>query len=396
MQRVLALNIVPGHKSVATSHFCGQAVQLNVQHMQQYSMRSLRNCDDCNVLAVTRLSSDGFYAVLCSSGSLPLPADLFSGLEQLTVEPSIASHSVTFLTPVVPTQPLPSSTTPAAGGRPVLSGPSIVAKPQSQPSSATTPTTSAALQEGHSLPPGQVLAPAPLTAAAPEGRRKKKTTRRVGYARDQPGEASTGSAASDTASLPSVSASTPDNALKAADSRIAQTQPQPSVALAPTPLVAVAADTKPVASTTAAAVATKAPAKLDMGQAPVSQLQALPSQPAQPKSPVKATPHKEAPAAVSPKRHHHKAAASTAAAAAPAAVLQLTSLSLTDAVAAANSAAPLHTVKPAGLASLGIMPVALTSEALLQVLPMHCQYTAVGTGLPCMCLRRPCWVLCSA
>jgi len=215
------------------------------------------------------------------------------------------------------------------------------------------------------LPPGQVLAPASLAAAAPEGRRKKKTTRRVGYARDQPGEASTERAASDTASLPSVSASKPDTALKAADSRIAQPQPKPSVTLASTPLVAVAADTNPVASTTAAAVATKAPAKTGMDQAPVSQSQALPSQPAQPKSPVKATPHNEATAAVSPKRHHHKAAAS--AAAAPAAVHLLTSLSLTDAVAAANLAAPLHTVKPAGLASLGIMPVALTSEALLQV-----------------------------
>ncbi len=217
------------------------------------------------------------------------------------------------------------------------------------------------------MPPGQVPAPAPLTAAAPEGRRKKKTTRRVGYARDQPGEASTERAASDTASLPSVSASKPDTALKAADSHTAQPQPKSlSVALAPTPLVAVAADTNPVASTTAAAVAMKGPAKLDMDQAPVSQSQALPSQPAQPKSPVKATPHKEAPAAVSPKRHHHKAAASTATAAS-AAVPQLTSLSLTDAVAAANLAAPLHTVMPAGLASLGITPVALTSEALLQV-----------------------------
>ena len=330
------------------------------------------------MLAVTHLCSDSFYVVLCSSGSLPLPADLFSGLEQLTVEPSTASHSATFPTPALHTQALPSSATPAAGSGPVLSGPSFAPKPQPQPSTITTPMTSAALQDGHSLPPGQVPAPAPLTAAVPEGRRKKKTTRRVGYARDQPGEASTERAASDTASLPSVSASTPDTALKAADSHTAQPQPKSSVALAATPLVAMAADTHPVASTTAAAVATKAPAKLDMGQAPVSQLQALPSQPAQPKSPVKATPHKEAPAAVSPKRHHHKAAASTAAAAAaaPAAVPQLTSLSLTDAVAAANSAAPLHTVKPAGLASLGIMPVALTSEALLQVLPyalsVHC------------------------
>jgi len=318
------------------------------------------------VLAVTSLSSDGFDALLCSSGSLPLPADLFSGLEQLTVEPSIASQSATFSTPVVPTQPLPSIATSASSAGPVLSGPSFAPKPQPQPSTiTTTPTTSATLQEGHSLPPGQVLAPASLAAAAPEGRRKKKTTRRVGYARDQPGEASTERAASDTASLPSVSASKPDTALKAADSRIAQPQPKPSVTLASTPLVAVAADTNPVASTTAAAVATKAPAKTGMDQAPVSQSQALPSQPAQPKSPVKATPHNEATAAVSPKRHHHKAAAS--AAAAPAAVHLLTSLSLTDAVAAANLAAPLHTVKPAGLASLGIMPVALTSEALLQV-----------------------------
>jgi len=314
------------------------------------------------------LSSDDFDAVLCSSGSLPLPADLFSGLEQLTVEPSTASQSATFPTPAVPTPPLPSGATPAANGGPALSGPSIAPQPRPQPSTTTTtPMTSAALQEGHGLPPGQVPAPAPLTVAAPEGRRKKKTTRRVGYARDQPGEASAERAASDTPSLPSVSASMPDTVLKAADSHIAQPQPRPSVALASTPPVAVAADADLVASTTAAAVATKAPAKLDMDQAPVSQSQALPSQPSQPKSPVKATPHKEAPAAVSPKRHHYKAAASTAAAAS-AAVPQLTSLSLTDAVAAANLAAPLQTVMPAGLASLGITPVALTSEALLQVL----------------------------
>ncbi|DBA83906.1 TPA: hypothetical protein ACH3X1_006411 [Trebouxia sp. C0004] len=302
-----------------------------------------------------------------SSGSLPLPADLFSGLEQLTVEPSTASQSTTFPTPAVPTpavpnRSLPSSVTPAASGGPVLSGPSIAPKLRPQPSTTTTPMTSAALQ-GQSLPPGQVLAPALLAAAAPEGRRKKKTTRRVGYARDQPGEAATERAASDTASLPSVSASKPDTALKAADSCIAQPQPKPSVAMAPTPLVAVAADADLVASTTAAAVAAKAPTKLYMDQAPVSQSQALPSQPAQPKSSVKATPHKEAP--VSPKRHHHKAAASSAAAA-PAAVPQLTSLSLTDAVAAANLAVPLQTVMPAGLASLGITPVALTPEALLQ------------------------------
>jgi len=31
MQRVLALNIVLGHE---TTHLCGQAVQLHVQHMQ--------------------------------------------------------------------------------------------------------------------------------------------------------------------------------------------------------------------------------------------------------------------------------------------------------------------------------------------------------------------------
>ncbi len=333
--------------------------------------------DDRNVLAVASLSPDGFDAVLCSSGSLPLPADLFSGLEQLTVEPSIASQSATFPTPAVPTLPLPSSATSAASGGLVLSGPSIVAKSQSQPSTTTTHMISAALQDGHSLPPGQVLAPALLAAAAPEGRRKKKTTRRVGYARDQPGEAATERAASDTASLPSGSASTLDTALNAADSHFAQSQPKPSVALAPTPLVAVAADTNPVASTTAAAVVTNAPTRLDKDKAPVSQSQALPIQPAQPKSPVKAPQHKEAPATVTPKRHHHKAAASTAAApaassaaaAAPAAVPQLSSLSLTDAVAAANLAAPLQTVAPAGLASLGMMPVALTSEALLQVFP---------------------------
>ena len=366
-QWVLALNLVPFHESFTTSHLCGQANQLNVQSMQQSSTCSLLTCADRNVPAVFSLSSDSFDAVLCSSGSLPLPADLFSGLEQLIVEPATASQSATFPTPAEPIRPLPSDATPAASGGPVLSGPSNAPKPRPQPSSTTIPTTSVALQEGNSLPPGQVLVPAPLAAAAPEGRRKKKTTRRVGYARDQPGEASTGRAASDTASLPSVSASTPDTAVQAADSRVAQPQPKPSVAVAPMLLVAVAADTYPVASTTAAAAAMKGPGiDLDMEQAPVSQLQALPSQPAQPKSPVNAIPHKKAPAAVSPKRHHHKAAASTAAAAAPAAVLQLTSLSLTDAVAAANLAAPLQ---PAGLASQGITPAALTSEALLQVLP---------------------------
>ena len=416
-QWVLALNFLPFHERFTMSHLCGQVNQLNVQSMQQSSTCSLLTCADRNVPAVFSLSSNSFDAVLCSSGSLPLPADLFSGLEQLIVEPSTASQSATFPTPAEPIRPLPSDATPAASGGPVLSGPSNAPKPQPQPSSTTIPTTSVALQEGNSLPPGQVQVPAPLAAAAPEGRRKKKATRRVGYARDQPGEAPARErAASDTASLPSVSASTPDTAVQAADSRVAQPQPKQSVAVAPTLLVAVAADTYPVASTTAAAVPMKGTGiDLGMDQPPVSQLQALPSQPAQPKSPVKATPHKKAPAAVSPKRHHHKAAASTSAAAAPAAVPQLTSLSLTDAVAAANLALPLQTVMPAGLASLGITPVVLTAEALLQVLPyawpasvllglimtsVHaCIVTtadiAVDTGLPCMCFRVPFWVSCS-
>ena len=312
------------------------------------------------------------------SGSLPLPADLFSGLEHLTVESTTSSQTDPFSA-----QPAsissPSKTFPAASSGPALSGPSLPAHSQSKPVSHDQ-LTPARSQEGalpQQLMPTSASVPAP--AAAPEARRKKKTSRRVGYARDQPGDASAERTASDTPALPDVSPIPASiNTIMVGDNHAAQSvlssptpaapstaATEPSAAVpATSPAIASAATVVtaavPAASAAASAAASKAATKAFVNAAPGSPLQSLQSQPARPKSPVKAA------ASESPKKHHHHHKAASATVAAPA-IAQLASLSLSESVAAASLAVPAASAMPFGYGAHILPPAALTPEALLQV-----------------------------
>ena len=159
-------------------------------------------------------------SAVCSLGALPLPADLFTGLNHVATQQAAAP-----VDPFAVPQHPPSCPDP----HPAVSPPSIPvsgAPTDSRARTALTPSTTALLPAPTS---------AQLPSAAPDGRRKKKTTRRVGYARDDAVEdpvrpALAKPAGSSTApSVPTASTS----ALAATAAPSASTGPAPTQAAVP-------------------------------------------------------------------------------------------------------------------------------------------------------------------
>lgn len=327
---------------------CGVAasVERNRHHLltpcseNAFAAGQLVLCDSCCGLIA---------CCVYSSGSVPLPADLFSGLESLTVEPPTASQpGLAASTANDPVSPSQSNTAAAAAVKPapVLSGPSI---PSEQPTS-TRQTATQLPPHVHNASTSQVTmpAPAPVVAlvGAPESRRKKKTTRRVGYARDQAEDSPAERTASGSSSLASTPLATA--ALLSTHHAPVAAQPLSSGSAAPT------AATSAPPSALASAVDAQQRGKPATTSSTGSLTHSLPEQapPAQPASPVNASASQGLPAAGSPKRQH-KAAVPQA----PPTLVQLASLSLPEAVAAASLATPAQVV----------LPAALTAETLLQV-----------------------------
>ena len=266
--------------------------------------------------------------------------------------------------PAPPSQSNPAAAAAAgaavAKSAPALSGPSIPSQPHSQPGS-TRETMSQ--PPPHVPSPSTLQAPVAASAAAPETRRKKKTTRRVGYARDQaedgPAER-TASGSSSLASTPLASAALPSTYTSPA---AAQPLPAKSGTAAATPPLVSAQPSSSlppaVGPTVVDAQQHGKPVTTGSTGSPMHSLQERATP--QPASPAKAAAAQSLPGS-SPKRQH-KAAAPQA----PPTVVQLASLSLPEAVAAASLRTPAQAMPPASSQGHKALPAALTAETLLQV-----------------------------
>ena len=203
------------------------------------------------------------------------------------------------------------------------------------------------------------------SATAPEARRKKKTTRRVGYARDQAeGPAAEGSASgsSSVASIPLANAAAPLTPGHQAEPPTAQPLPSTTASAAATAL-SVPATSAATATPTPAATAGHDETSAASSNSTTLSRNLPPEQPlSQPAAPT------TAPAA------RQSGSPTSRSAAVPASVqpvaAQLASLSLPDAVAVASMAAPAMSLQASGQKHL-TLPAALTSETLLQV-HLHC------------------------
>ena len=315
---------------------------------------------------------------------MPLPADLFSGLESLTVEPPTLSQTGPIVSTAADSAPSTQSTTAAAAAAaaaavvrsgPALSGPSIPSQPHSQPGSTLQTTSqlpshvpSTSTLQGSSLAPAPVAAP----AAVPEARRKKKTTRRVGYARDQTEDRPAERIASGSSSLrspPLASAAlpsthTPSVAVPSLPTKSATAAAAAAAAATPPLLSAQPSSSVPPAVRTPAADAQQHGKPVTTGStgSPMRSLQEQAS-PSQPASPAKAAAAQSLPTAGGSPKMRHKAAIPQA----PPTVVQLASLSLPEAVAAASFAAPVQVMLPASSQGHKALPAALTAETLVQV-----------------------------
>ena len=293
------------------------------------------------------------------------------------MEPSTLSQTGSIASTAANPAPSSQSNTAAAAAAaaavavvnaaPGLSAPSIPSQPHSQPGSTQTSTQPPPITNTLRQP-----APAPIAApaAASETRRKKKTTRRVGYARDQAEDRPTERTASGSPSLastPLASAALPsiNTAPVAAHSLPTKSATVAAAAAATPPLLpAEPSPSLPSAVRTTAADAQQHGEPLTIGStgSPMHRLQEL-ANAAQPASPAKATTTQGLPTAGgSPKRQHMAAIPQ-----APPTVVQLASLSLPEAVAAASLTAPAQVMLPASSQGHKALPAALTAETLLQV-----------------------------